>query len=88
MAKDMRSFLREYEAANPDDVIHIKKRMNTKWECSAVAKKFDIADQYPLLVFHDVINANGRPSKHRTLVNLVGDRRKLAFALNTEVKNV
>lgn len=83
MAKDLRSFIRQYEEAHPEDVFRIEKPLKAEWECSAVAKKFDLQHQYPLIIYNQVVSAEGSVSPHAGIVNVVGDRQKLAFALDT-----
>ena len=86
--KDFRAFLREYEEQFPDDVFHVEKELKAEFECSAVAKKFDQRHEYPLIIFHKVINLNGRVSPFRASVNVVGDRQKMAFALDSDIDRV
>jgi 2,5-furandicarboxylate decarboxylase 1 len=86
--KDFRAFLREYEAQFPDDVFHVQKQLHAEFECSAVAKRFDERHEYPLIIFHRVINRNGRVAPFRASVNVVGDRQKMAFALDSDIDRV
>lgn len=86
--KDLRAFLRDYEEQFPDDVFHVNKELRAEFECSAVAKKFDERGEYPLIIFHRVVNRNGRISRFRASVNVVGDRQKMAFALNSDIDHV
>lgn len=86
--KDFRAFLRDYEEQFPDDVFHVDKELRAEFECSAVAKKFDERHEYPLIIFNRVVNLNGRVSPFRASVNVVGDRQKMAFALDSDIDHV
>ena len=86
--KDFRTFLRDYEEHSPDDVFHVDRELRAEFECAAVAKKFDQQHEYPLILFNRVINRNGRVSAFRASVNAVGDRQKMAFALDSDIDRV
>ncbi len=87
-AKDLRSFLADYRAAYPNDVLDIAKPIRAEYECTAIAKHFEDLGKYPLIVFHDVITVSGKPSRFRLIVNPVGDRRKMAFAIGSTFEDV
>ncbi|MBI2953476.1 MAG: UbiD family decarboxylase [Chloroflexi bacterium] len=85
---DLRSFLAAYRAAFPDDVIEVDKPIDTNFECSAVGRHFEDLNKFPLLLFNQPITANGNVSKFPLAVNVTGDRRKLAFAINSTFEDV
>ncbi len=88
MPKDMRVFLESYEKAHPEDVIRIKKQVNTAWECTAIARHFESLNKFPLIIFENLITANGEQSKFQTVINMLGDRRKLAYAIDSTFEDV
>ena len=58
--KDLRSFLKEYEANYPKDVFHIEGEINGCQEITAIIMQLEKQDKYPLLIFHNVINPEGK----------------------------
>ncbi|MBI2954512.1 MAG: UbiD family decarboxylase [Chloroflexi bacterium] len=85
---DLRSFLADYRAAYPDDVLEVHKPISAKFECTAVGKHFEDIGKYPLVIFDQIITATGQPSKFPAIINLLGDRRKLAFAIGSTFEDV
>ena len=52
--KDLRMFLSGYEKDFPKDVIRIEKPINSVYECTAIAKKFEKLGRYPLIIFENI----------------------------------
>jgi 2,5-furandicarboxylate decarboxylase 1 len=88
MAKDLRTFLSQYEKEHPEDVIRIKKELNAAFECTAIARQFEDLNKFPLIIFENVITASGERSKFSCAINLLGDRRKLAYAIDSTYEDV
>ncbi|MDP2643799.1 MAG: UbiD family decarboxylase [Desulfobacterales bacterium] len=86
--KDLRSFLSTYEDAFPRDVIRITKSISSVHECTAIAKKFEKVGKYPLVVFENILNSKGVKSKFPCAINILGDRNKLAHAIQSTFENV
>ena len=86
--KDLRSFLAEYRAAYPDDVLDVHVPIKAKYECTAIGKHFEDLGKYPLVLFHRVITTNGQISQFPLMVNVLGDRRKLAHAIGSNFEDV
>ena len=78
-----RSFLRDYEAKYPEDVVHIEKEVDANQEIQAMAIKFEKQERYPLLVFHNVINAEGKKSEHWVAANVLASRTRQARICNS-----
>jgi len=88
MPKDLRSFLEAYEKDHPEDVIHIEKELDSIYECSAIAHHFENLNRFPLIFFENVITPSRERSKFKCMINLLGDRRKLAYAINSTFEDV
>ena len=88
MAKDLRSFLSRYEKDHPEDVIRIEKELNSVYECTAVARHFEDLNKFPLILFENVITARGQRSEFMCAINILGDRRKLAYAIDSTFEEV
>ena len=83
MARDLRSFLKEYEANYPDDVLHIDKEINCNQEITAIVIQLEKQDKYPLLFFHNVINAEGKKSEMPVVTNVLASRTRYARICNS-----
>ena len=88
MAKDLRTFLSSYEKDHPEDVIRIEKELNTSYECTAIARHFENLNKFPLIMFENVIAASGERSEFVCAINILGDRRKLAYAIDSTFEDV
>jgi len=88
MAKDLRTFLSRYEEDHPEDVIRIEKELNTAFECTAIARHFEELNKFPLILFENVITAGGERSGFPCATNILGDRRKLAYAIDSTFEDV
>ena len=88
MPKDLRMFLASYEKDHPEDVISIEKELSAIYECAAIAQHFEDLNKFPLILFENVMTARGERSKYRCMINVLGDRRKLAYAINSTFEDV
>ncbi len=88
MPKDLRSFLKEYEAKYPEDVIHIEKEVDANQEITAIVEQFEAQDKYPLLIFHNVITAEGKKSSCPVITNVLASRTRYARICNTDFKTL
>lgn len=83
IAKDLRTFLKEYEAKYPEDVIHIDKQIGNNQEITALVAQLEKQNKYPVLVFHNVLNAEGKQSKHWVVTNVLASRTRYARICNS-----
>ena len=81
MSKDLRSFLKQIEEREPNEVLHIKDRISPKWEVTAVMQMLENQSRYPVLMFHDVLNLAGK-GNNKLVTNLTARRQNLALALD------
>jgi 2,5-furandicarboxylate decarboxylase 1 len=88
MPKDLRTFLRDYGKDHPEDVIYIEKELSSAYECTAIARQFEDLNKFPVILFENVITAAGERSEFPCVVNILGDRRKLAYAIHSTFDNV
>ncbi len=88
MAKDLHSFLKEYEASYPEDVIHIDKAVNSNQEITAIIIQLEKQEKYPLLIFHNVINPEGKRAKQAVVTNMLTSRTRYARICNSTYKSL
>ena len=88
MAKDLRTFLDEYEKLFPEDVVRIKKPLSVIHECSAIVKHFEDLGKYPIIIFEKVITSKGKESAFPCITNILGTRKKLAHAIGSNFEEV
>jgi 2,5-furandicarboxylate decarboxylase 1 len=86
--KDLRTFLSSYEKDFSNDVIRIEKQINSVHECTAIAKKLEKLGKFPLIIFENVLNEKGVKSKFPCAINILGDRNKLAYAIDSTFEDV
>lgn len=85
---DLRSFLESYEAEYPSDVVRITRPIKAEFEVTAIAQQLEKMNKYPILIFEQVIDTRGRVSPFPCVINVLGDRRKLAFAIGSTFYDV
>ena len=88
MPKDLRTFLAAYAQDHPEDVIRIEKQIDSAYECTAIARHFETLNKFPLIIFYDVLTAGRERSAHPCAINILGDRRKLAYAIGSTFEDV
>ena len=81
MSKDLRSFLKQIEEREPKEVLHIKEKINPKWEVTAVLQMLENQGRYPVVMFHNVLNLKGT-GNNKLVSNLTARRQNLAVALD------
>jgi 2,5-furandicarboxylate decarboxylase 1 len=88
MAKDLRTFLTAYEKDHPEDVIRIEKQIDSVFECAAIARHFEDLNKFPLIIFSNLMTASRERSDFPCAIHILGDRRKLAYAINSTFEDV
>ncbi len=83
MAKDLRSFLKEYEAKYPEDVLHIETEIDANQEITRIVELLEQQDRYPVLYFHNVINADGKKAEQPVVTNVLASRTRYARICNS-----
>src|SRR5688500_12087321 len=82
---DLHQFLKRYEAAYPEDVVHIEEPLRADWEITALAMKLEKAQRFPILVCHNVI-VDGQRAELPLVTFLMASRLRLARTFGVEVR--
>lgn len=88
MAKDLRTFLRDWEKIHPEDVIWIDRPVSVKYETAALQHKLEKQGLLPLLIFKRPVNTDGKESAFPLLFNLLASRRRCAESIGTSSERV
>jgi UbiD family decarboxylase len=88
MVKDLRSFLKDYEASYPEDVLHSEKEINCNQEITAIVEQLEKQDRYPLIVFHNVTNAEGRKAEQSVVTGVLASRTRYARVCNSSYRTL
>jgi UbiD family decarboxylase len=83
MTKDLHSFLLEYEAKYPEDIVHINKEVNSNQEITAIVAKLEKQEKYPILVFHNMVNPEGKKTQQPVITNMLASRIRRARICNS-----
>ncbi|MFH1003537.1 MAG: UbiD family decarboxylase [Chloroflexota bacterium] len=78
MARDLRTFLKDYERDYPEDVLHIEKEVSNDQEITAIVAMLEAQDKYPVLVFHRVRNPRGEIARQPVIINVLASRARQA----------
>jgi 2,5-furandicarboxylate decarboxylase 1 len=82
---DLHQFLDLYEAAHPQEVVHVEEPLCADWEITALAMKLEKAQRFPILVCHNVI-VEGRPAEMPLVTFLMASRLRLARTFGVEAR--
>ena len=80
---DLRSFLEDLEAADPDGILRIPEPVSIDFDVTAVAMELENRGRAPVILFEKVGD-----SPFPVVANLFGDRRRYAQALGVEDSNL
>ena len=72
MAKDLRGFLSEIEAEEPDQVLRVKKEVDPHFEVTGVLAKLEQERKFPVVIFEKV-----KGSALPVVTNVHADARRL-----------
>ena len=81
--QDLRTFLRELEAADPAALVRIREPVALDYDATAIAFEFARQGRSPAILFENV-----RGSKFPVLMNLFGNRARYAFALGVKEREL
>ena len=76
MAKDLRGFLSELEAEEPDQVLRVKKEVDPHFEVTGVLAKLEQERKFPVVIFEKV-----KGSALPVVTNVHADPRRLFRAI-------
>ena len=83
MAKDLPSFLSEFEKEYPDEIVHIEKVIDSRWEATALIEKLEKMRKTPIVIFHKVKTAEGSFSEFPLVMNLFASRAHCARTIGS-----
>ncbi len=85
MNKDLGLFIKQLEEEKPRSVIRVKKVVKPEFEIPAILQEIEKRKANPVIIFEKVKNLNGGVSELPVMINLFGDRARLAMAMNVPV---
>jgi UbiD family decarboxylase len=88
MARDLRTFLAEYERHHPEQVVHVEKEVSSKYEVTAFIRAFEKQNKYPIMIFHRVRNERGDIAAWPVITNLCATRSRNAEAIGVSPREV
>jgi UbiD family decarboxylase len=88
VAKDLQEFIREWEERYPNEVVHVKEEISTRYEITATQLSFLKQRKAPILIFHNVTMEKGQKSPFPVVTNLLCSRRRCAEAIGTTPEKV
>lgn len=83
MAKDLRSYLGKLESELPDQLVHVDREIDPKFEVTALLQHLENEGRFPAVFCSNVRNLHGQAG-HRVLMNVFADRRATALAVGLE----
>ena len=86
--KDLRTFLAQVKERFPDELVHVRRDVDLKFEISAVLVKLDRAHKFPIVIFDNLASASGGRSAFPLLSNLFASRNLCALSLDSSVEKV
>lgn len=88
MGKDLRTYLSEIEENNSECILRIGKPMKVAYEITALQRKLDALQKYPIIIVERPILDNGQESAFPLVTNLTASREFCAKALGINPKKV
>ena len=87
--KDLQTFLKEYEKAYPNLVVHVDQEVNAKWDAAAIALKAQKElREPPVIIFHRIRTTAGQISPLPLVLNLFASRQRSAFAVGSSFEQI
>ena len=83
MPKDLRNFIADIEAAQPDQVVRVKKPISARYEISALLTHLEREKRFPLLYCENVQDADAP-----VVINAQASRTLMARALQCDVRDL
>jgi UbiD family decarboxylase len=80
--QDLRGFLNAYKTSFPEEAIHIREKLDRKYEITAVVGEMEREDRFPILIFDNVWGEDRKfPFPLVTFIH--SSRRRIASLLDT-----
>jgi len=88
MAKDLRTFLKDWEKIHPEDIIFVDEPVSVKYDTAALQHKLEKQSLFPILIFRRPVTVEGKESPFPLMCNLMASRRRCAEAIGTTSERV
>ncbi|MFH1002876.1 MAG: hypothetical protein V1780_01875, partial [Chloroflexota bacterium] len=83
MPRDLRSFLKDYEASYPEDIVRIDREVSCNQEITRIVQLLEKQNRYPLLIFNNVLNPAGKKAAQTLVTNVSSSRVRIARICGT-----
>src|SRR5678816_3277728 len=84
MAKDLRTFIADCQRELPGEVIHVTKEVNpANYDVTAIIKHLGAQKRFPIIIFDNPLNLNGRVSDIKLTMNCEISQGKTQIALGS-----
>lgn len=87
MAQDLSTFIAQYEKKYPDEIVHIEKEIDSKWEVTSLIEKLEKMRKYPIVIFHKVKTIDGQPSGFPLIMNVFASRERCARMIGSNFED-
>jgi 2,5-furandicarboxylate decarboxylase 1 len=84
-ARGLGAFLSSYEAEHPEEVLHIERPVDAKFQVTAIIRELERQKCFPVLVFHNVL-VEGQRSEFPLVTFLMSSRLRLARLLGAPIE--
>jgi len=88
MLKNLRTYLAELEEKHPEAVLRIRKPLKVAYEITALQRKLDSLNRYPVIIVDRPILDNGEESPFPVVTNLTASRELCAEMLELDPRRV
>lgn len=88
MGQDLRSFVEMVKREAPDQFIEIEKAIDSRHEIAAFLQHLENHGKYPMVLFRNVRNVNGKTPSLSVLTNVGATRERIAMAINSTIDRV
>ena len=88
MAKDLRTFLKDWEKIHPEDILFVDEPVSVKYDTAALQHKLEKQSLFPILIFRRPVTVEGKESPFPLMCNLMASRRRCAEAIGTTSERV
>lgn len=85
---ELERYLSELSAREPDQVITVDRPVSSSQEVTALVKKLEAQRKLPVLIFNQVVHANGEKSPYPLVMNLLASRQRCAEVMSTSFNQV
>ena len=82
MAKSLRTFLEDCTREIPNEIVHVRKKVDpAHYDVTAIIKHLGAEKKFPILVFDSPLNLHGQPSEFKLVMNCEISQRKIQLAM-------